>query len=293
METVIENKKPRMSDDPLYNILNLDVSELPGYPTAINDIHSRKIDGMLIRGVLSEEEVNTILSNYKNVEPGDIVHRPEIAIYPRGFAAYYDEEGENLENYFKHGQKFNETFPGIFKVDLEARFRKVFGELSNGLPFAAAPAFNGVGSFAFSQIRNMKPNHGALPLHCGNVFQAMYEDFYADLKKIADIRNQMSFFVMLQQPDMGGELTLYDIIYELGQKMIPFDEMSLVDGKVVSIHDKDLKRKVLNPMPGDMIIFSAGPIWHKVEAIVGSRDRVTVGGFFAFSLNHDAINSWA
>ena len=42
-----------------------------------------------------------------------------------------------------------------------------------------------------------------------------------------------------------------------------------------------------------MCIFAGGHIWHVVEPVVGDVDRLTVGGFLAFSHDRERVLYWS
>ena len=48
-----------------------------------------------------------------------------------------------------------------------------------------------------------------------------------------------------------------------------------------------------NPEPGDLLIFYGGRIWHRVEPILGSKPRITLGGFINFSDDDKKCFYWS
>ncbi|MFT5860233.1 MAG: hypothetical protein ACI865_002341, partial [Flavobacteriaceae bacterium] len=41
-----------------------------------------------------------------------------------------------------------------------------------------------------------------------------------------------------------------------------------------------------------LLIFSGGPIWHKVELVEGTQNRITVGGFLALTEDEKTLKYW-
>ncbi len=44
---------------------------------------------------------------------------------------------------------------------------------------------------------------------------------------------------------------------------------------------------------GDLIIFAGGEIWHEITQIEGRKNRITIGGFMAPSLNRQKWYVWS
>ena len=50
---------------------------------------------------------------------------------------------------------------------------------------------------------------------------------------------------------------------------------------------------VVDPNPGDLVVFGGGRRFHRVEPIGGETPRITYGGFAASSKDGDEVNCWA
>ena len=297
MNTVLD-KNDLIFGEQLYDFKILNINELMKYPDSLKNIYHRNIDGFLIKNVLSQEQVKLIVESLPKVDSTKKILRREVEIYPRGFAAYFDNAESDpisdLNKYFEDGKNYRQEFVNYFGIDFEAILIDAFRQISGGREVQVSPGFNNHGCFTSSQIRRFYPDQGALPVHCGNVFQHMYQDFYDELSKTARIQNQMSYFVLLQKPQSGGELVLYDILWEEGQQMKPFEEMVLSDGTVINpVTNDSIKKMFINPEPGDMVIFMGGKIWHKVQDVKGTNDRISIGGFFTFSNDDKRVLFWA
>jgi Rps23 Pro-64 3,4-dihydroxylase Tpa1-like proline 4-hydroxylase len=99
---------------------------------------------------------------------------------------------------------------------------------------------------------------------------------------------------MLQQPESGGELSLYDLEWENGQGKANNHEnreVRLADGTMRNIENDEVQ--MIDPQKGDMILFAGGQIWHRVESVQGNRERITLGGFLSFNYEKDAVVYWS
>lgn len=49
---------------------------------------------------------------------------------------------------------------------------------------------------------------------------------------------------------------------------------------------------LIKPEVGDLIVFNGGQVWHKVNDVIGTKDRVTFGGFLGRSLDGAELLYW-
>jgi hypothetical protein len=135
---------------------------------------------------------------------------------------------------------------------------------------------------------------GGLHVHCGNLFQAQSMFFYSLIKNDIDMDDQLSYFVVLQQSEVGGELTIYDMLWDkVKSKESPENNEFVIDDEGKHIYVNTLKSFAVKPKPGDILVFSGGPIWHRVEDIKGQNKRLTFGGFLNFSKDNKELYYWS
>ena len=65
----------------------------------------------------------------------------------------------------------------------------------------------------------------------------------------------------------------------------------MADGSLRNIENEEVQ--LIDPQKGDLILFAGGQIWHRVEQVMGSRERVTIGGFLSFNYEKDAVCYWS
>lgn len=88
----------------------------------------------------------------------------------------------------------------------------------------------------------------------------------------------MSFFVTINKAEKGGELFLYDVLWEdnqTKQDLNTDDEIILADGKKLNLSNKKskIKRMPLKPDNCDLIIFNGAEIWHKVTKVKSNKSK--------------------
>ena len=156
---------------------------------------------------------------------------------------------------------------------------------------------DGKGNYPFATFRYLVPDKGLMSVHCGNYFGKTFETFYQDLTQTVAVENQMSYFVMLQEPEEGGELTLFNFRWKKGQTKKDNSENNEIiqpDGSKMYVEDNEyiIKDKI-KPKKGDLILFQGGNIWHRVETVRGKTPRITFGGFIGVSIDKSKIYYWS
>lgn len=279
-----------------YDFRHINVSDLEKYPNGLKDIQNRKLDGVIIRQVLTPEEVQTIVSNIE-IQKENIQNKVRTGYtFPR---AYFDADknkgdGNPFENNFIEWAKWRNAFPEMFGVDIEARITSVFQKMAADKQVVILNGPKEIGSYIPATIRVFHPHMGGIPVHCGNMFEELLPTLYKDLMSKVITKNQMSYFIQLQTPQRGGELTIYDLEWIPGQASIDENEIKLNDGTVIDTAVEGVIEKyALKINPGDMLIFAAGEIWHRVETPLGKSDRITVGGFLGFTKDGKSVSYWS
>jgi hypothetical protein len=288
----IFNIPGRPMGDVLYNFKIINFNDLDIFTDGLKDMSVRNIDGFLVKGVLSTDEANTILGNLDKLDPKYKKENPSGYTYPAPFAIARDEQ--SVDEYLEGGEYFINQSSDNLAIDIIGRIKKVFEKISGGRQILTPPGNKPNSYFTPSTIRVLIPNFGGIHLHSGNYFQKEFPSFFEFLSHEIDFRDQLSYFIMIQPPKLGGELTIYDIEWrdsETKSSLHENKEITLKDGTILKVDN--IKRMYISPEAGDMIMFAGGPIWHRVEDILGENERITVGGFMAFSHDDKKVYFWA
>lgn len=280
-----------------YDFRHISVDEINHYPNGIKDIQDRKLDGLIISNVLSKDELQIITKCVKKLEQNNEGTKVRTGYtFPRAFAeAEKNVTNTNpFENNFREWAEWRQKFPDIFKIDIEKKLNTIFKTMSGGRNVSVINGPSDIGSYIPFTIRVFHPKLGGIVVHCGNMFEELNPNLYADLISKVVTKNQMSFFIQLQNSESGGELTIYDLEWKPGQMGISDSVIRLEDGRELDTAVKsNIDRFQLQIKPGDMLIFAAGEIWHRVENITGHSDRITVGGFLGFSNDDSFLTYWS
>lgn len=260
----------------------------------IKSIKSKEIDGFIAKSLIDKSEVEEVLKHLNEMDNNVYMRTPAGKIFPQPFAVVSDEE-EKLNSYYNNIQLLG-------KERAENQYiNKVFDKLNSYLSLCASDYHVKVpnnklmdSQVAPGTFRYLFPNEGGLYVHCGNYFQNQSQLYYSLMKDDIDMDNQLSYFIVLQNADNGGELTLYDLFWEQGQTKDNAQNNEYIlspEGEKVFVGELDTLK--LKPEAGDILVFHGGPIWHRVEDISGVTPRITLGGFLNFSKDGNGLFYWS
>lgn len=287
--------KAFINEDIIFSVLNKD-ELIHLYPHCLQDLKASKHHGFLIKNFLTKEEANLVLKNFNDLPKHKINETPVGRFYPKVFPELnndvkvcktHEERKSITDKFFESNTKFKETFINTFGVDVFGRLINLFSQLSDDFSVSVPKGFNNYGHYPFGTFRSFNPESGILTIHCGNYFQSEYQVVYDDLVKTVEVKDQLSYFIMLQPADEGGALRVFNLRWKDGMtkpSMMNDEDIITPDNKIIKISsDKNIHFEDITPDVGDMILFQGGNIWHKVTRIQGNKSRVTFGGFMGYS----------
>jgi hypothetical protein len=277
-----------------FNFIEIDADKMTESGDLIKKLRTNEIQGFIIRNLFSKEEVADIIKAVTKPIEDHAMNTPSGKMFPAPFAIVTDSD-ERLNAYFdqmKTVYDLMQNEPSLKNVaDKIDRFFKAVGP-----GYKVSVPINKVKKAPVSpgSFRVFYPDRGGLFVHCGNLFQAQSEFYYSLLANDIDMSDQLSFFWTLQNSDEGGELTIYDMLWkDVKRKRAPDENDSVIDDKDRTLMLKDVPSFAVKPQPGDILVFSGGPIWHRVENIKGKNTRITYGGFVNFSNDDKEIFYWS
>lgn len=262
--------------------LDVSVADLAGLSDAVERIYDGSLDGLTIRGVFTPEEVATGVARAREHADEFRDHGKQIM-----FGTALVGADDTRTGYYADAPVINDRIEELFDVDFVQRVAGVVSACAGGRP-ATVPEEEGRGSYVPATIRFLPPGRGVMHAHTANEFCNAWEA-YSHLREIARMWNSLSYFVVGQAPDSGGELVLYDLMWD----DTPDDVRAL---GMSEERDDLLTRFDTRPIrlgAGDMILFTGGRIWHRVAPVDGSQERVTIGGFVALSTDDEQVYFWS
>jgi hapalindole-type alkaloid chlorinase len=273
----------------------------------IRELKEEHIDGFVAKHVFSASEVSSIKNYLKTLPEGELLNFPAGKIFPAIFSTINGTKG-GFKRYYNslnlYNQKVNaNNSPLNLLTDRMADFFK--NTANSYVPRVPRNTWNNE-LVAASTIRFFIPGTGNLHVHCGHSHQPQPHERDAKPTSEDDLRfynilpadfasfPQLSYFLVLQNPEQGGELTVYDLLWdERITKDYPENNEFLIDPNGKKLYLTELNSFAINPKAGDVLVFSGGPIWHRVEEVKGNIPRITFGGFVNFSTDDKAIYYWS
>lgn len=187
---------------------------------------------------------------------------------------------ENIDQHFDTTRLFDEQFFAEKLKDLRQRLNHVIPNLD----IRSIRELGG--DFLFNQmtIRVLQPEQVDIHEHCENISAHYFERFYAELNKVVDPIDQYSILIMLQPPDEGGHIVVYDECWKnLESVQTQIERIQMLDK---SGNQEHVSMR-FNLGKGDLLFFPAGRIFHKVSQAHGNKPRITLGAFAAKHLTEE------
>ena len=267
-------------------------------PHILNSIFERRIDGLIIKQALPSRLVDTLIdlveSKKTELEPNHHMQGGHGFTYPVAFSRMAPMGDREKQEYFENNPRDRASLNRAVSFDIEKTIVDVFSSIGCDYSFKIPPGPQNRGTYLGYTFRNVNAGGGEIPLHCGNWLQTQFGGFYTHLSSICSVKNQLSYFFLLQ-PSNGGELVLYDIEWEDGQDVSedPPGVRTPSSNVIPTSVNSKTRRMALNLEKGDMLCFAGGEIWHDVTAVEEPDSRITMGGFMGLETGTDNIFYWS
>lgn len=237
-------------------------------------------DVLLVKNFMNPAEVQAFNERVKTHQPQVVVNKDFGPMY----GATLIDSKTDLQEYFDKAEVFDRELNQLLGFDFKERFSNFFSKLAGGTP-VVLPQKDGR-RYVPATIKFMQPGKGALPVHVGLEFYELFPELQ-HLYSLIYGTAQISYFVVLEYPQTGGEITLYNVRYPQ-----PLNANFKSRGaKLHYVRTRPAQR--IKPPVGTMFIFNGGQIWHKIEDFYGSGQRVTLAGFLNYSKDLNTIYYWS
>ncbi len=243
------------------------------YPDGINQIYEGKINGMLLKGVFSQAEMLEVKQKLENEND-----EMETVRYGTTLGCVVMAAGNDLDRYFQSAASFKSKLKRLFNTSFEAKVEGILSQMS-GERKVELVRENDERVYTPATVRFVYPNRGGMTAHKNNDF--LDKPYYNHLNQIAKMVNAMSYFIIIEKAEEGGDLLLYDLSEE--QEMTPTKDLDL----------ESYSKTYITPDVGDMILFHGGNIVHQITDVKGFKPRITIGGFLAISQDDKKVFYWS
>lgn len=163
-----------------------------------------------------------------------------------------------------------------------AAVRRLLSTLAGGRP-AAPPAFDERLTWPAFNFRALDPGEQIFAHHDNHFGLGVYRHMPDDL----DRSTLLSFFFTLQAPESGGELVVYGVRGD--DPAVPRLPSRFLDTATIEARYPAAR---LTLGAGDLLVFDAGRMVHRVAPVEGARARLTFGGFMTLSTDRSHLAFW-
>jgi hypothetical protein len=262
--------------------MTLDLADLGAEPDALGRMLDGDLDGITVHEALDPDVARRVVAALETVQPS--VYAEMGAVAPMPLLAVVDDFEPYLQGAADAAASVDEAF-GRPVADLVT---STVSRIAGGLPVAVAASRGR--RYLPGTLRTAAPGHGGLRAHCANLFHEMNrERGLRQLDEHLDLVDGISWFYVLQAPEAGGDLRLFDARW-------PDDPTRRPEGVTWADDDtgvESLPSAVVPPRVGDLVVFRGGDLWHAVDDVDGGVSRVTYGGFLAPRRDGTAYELWS
>ena len=267
---------------PYFRCLDINFDSINEHSGIMRNLWSDQLDGIIIRDVVSK----SFISEFLQLVTDSGANIPSISYYwGQVFGRVLTSQLDDIDEYFKDALLYDSNLPQIWG-NSSSSWPTFFSQILQILygQLACIPQLSN-GKFLLSSTVRLISHGKELTTHCGNQFAQNTSKLY-DLSRISILDDQVSYFLLLQPPFEGGELSIFDAKWSDRSEIL-----SAGATLVQTIESRDSLK--LDLKAGDLLIFQGGQIYHRVERIHGSIPRITLGGFITPSLDMQKLYFWS
>ena len=291
---VVKESEVIYGNEIFFNFIEFPYTDIDQHGGLIASIKNHQVDGCVIRDIFSEAEIDEVKQIILSLPEEQLMITSSGKLFPAPFATVSNSDDmlrlyfDKLDLLYSLAQKHP-----VVKAML-TRVEKVFREVGKNYEVSIPVNKIRKAHVAPGNFRMFMPDWGGLHVHCGNLFQVQSEHYYSLIENDIDKNDQLSYFVVMQNSESGGELTIYDMLWDnVKSKASPEENNYVIDEAGRDLYLKDVRSFSVRPKVGDILIFAGGPIWHRVENIKGTIPRITFGGFLNFSKDEKELFYWS
>lgn len=255
-----------------------------------NDLYTRKYDLLVFKEFFKKDEIKQI----KNILYGDLSKSiTQIDNRYRAIPPVFEcLTEENKDVYFKNCEKDIKKLNKALGYDIRNKYYNFFKKLAQNNESIKSP--NGITKeekFQPGSFRIIPIDYGEIKIHADNNFYPQGSLMFNHIKEQVNLNNHVSYITLIQKPEIGGNLVVHNI--EQAEYHAINNNNEVINdktGKAISV-ENFLKTEIFVE-EGDLSMFSGGQLWHSVNKLEGSIERITHGGFSAYSFDKKSIYLW-
>ena len=270
---------------PFFTLLDIDAFNADSHRSAIADLRSGKITGIVVRNVYESALMKAVADRLERHDPPFLK-----TWFPEKFKSWFYGQNLNLmetdsASYFNEAaifhQQMQELFPASMGVD--SHLMKLLSRLDENRPYRAAPGPEPDQKYMITTFRG-HGDGGYIPAHCDN--EQSHRPAYEHLATLVS-EHMYSMVLLIGKPNDGGVLEVFDYRVE------PQDSRLMSDDSISNKPDIAELSSVSFPLnAGDIIIVDSGRYLHRVTPVVGEKTRWVACSFMAHAIERNAVYCW-
>ena len=245
-------------------------TQIPSESSSYDDLVTGKIPAVIIPGILSKTECESL--SHK------IPHIHTKIKNPGKFGTSLSSHIYEKSTYFSNAQTSNDLLKKIFAqntsplITMRETISKIFQKqlttaTENGMTYSDA-------------VIRIHENNDSVHLHRDN------SNFEMSEYNVSKLKNQLSAILYLQSPEKGGELKIFNKIWNKNDEYLREPDFGYSSDLV-----KDVNWTNISPVEGNMVILNP-KFYHQIESVSGFRPRISIGFFFG-ELFKNYLCSWS
>jgi hypothetical protein len=275
--------------------LEVEANEQARLANLVEDIFEDRLDVAVIRNAFppaplerASAQLERPSAELRWARPNEPVPEADIKILGTLVPAtpsFTAPRGPSFDAYLAASAQTNEA-DQIFGTSFDAK--RAIGELlrrCSGAKEVTTPSTSDGRSYAPYTLRLLSDGK-KIPVHNDNYYDSIA--MYGELAARVDKKTLMSYFVIVQAPTAGGELTVFGLTS--GSPEVPMKSAYQYDAEAIQ---RDFAQVILTPKTGDLVLLAAGRCFHTVNTVVGPRSRITLGAFMGFDRGHSTLLYWS
>jgi hypothetical protein len=271
------------------NSINITYLSDNKHKISINDIIEGKQTAVLISGAIEDtvrvklmsalEKLKTIFFRDLNAGNGYSV--------PTMFGQLYNVKNSlEIHEYYSKVPSFLNEVNNSTGINISEYIDKLLSQYFQPYKVEILPGF-----LPFS-IRVLYPGKGGLHIHRD-------EDLFPYIDKLINSKIQelilpetfMSWFITLEEAEAGGKIRIAHPIFCNYKKINDYSFEHVENKTRISL--EDIKGLEVETPKGSLFLFNGGDFWHSITSVSGVRERVTLGGFMALSIDKSLMYYWS
>lgn len=250
-----------------------------------DDLFTGKLDYLIVKNFITSYELTSF-----NSKLNSILKRTDLILEFKNDRAYIGIpilETFDKESYFTVAKICNEEQEQMIGFSFNNRIKEVIKIISDNNKVEIPRSKINDKSYLGSVVRLLTRNYN----HHADKQTLDHHVMATEINQLISDENTLSIYTVLKNPEKGGRLYLFDILYkDTPKKILNYNFQKQFNKVKKYIEKKQVIKVEVNER--DLIIFAGGQRWHMIEPLHKNNTRITMGCMSSYSKEKDKIYFW-